>query len=144
MNGIKATAKAAAPLSFALASRCARRQRRSEATAFQLLVDATIYFAGSIRPAMIIIGSRADPRGANNPLKRSSLHLQGLLRSPAGSCLRLASPLATRAARPNGLLMGGVFFSPSLAAGRLGTFCPVFHSSISILSTIQRFLFVHF
>ena len=43
-----------------------------------------------------------------------------------------------------GLLRGGVFFTPSLAAGRLGTFCPVFHSSISILSTMQRFLFVHF
>jgi hypothetical protein len=44
----------------------------------------------------------------------------------------------------NGLLRGGVFFTPSLAAGRLDTFCAVFHSSISILSTIQRFLFVHF
>jgi hypothetical protein len=38
--------------------------------------------------------------------------------------------------RLNGLLRDGVFFAPSLAAGRLGTFCPVFHSSINILSTI--------
>ena len=28
--------------------------------------------------------------GANNPLKRSALHLHGLLPSPAGSCCRLA------------------------------------------------------
>jgi hypothetical protein len=36
---------------------------------------------------------RADSRGAKNPLRRSSLHLQGLLRSPVGFRLRLASPL---------------------------------------------------
>jgi hypothetical protein len=38
--------------------------------------------------------------------------------------------------KSNVLLRGGVFFAPSLAAGRLGTFCPVFHSSINILFTI--------
>jgi hypothetical protein len=36
---------------------------------------------------------RADSRGVKNPLKWSSLHLQGLLRSPAGSRIGLASPL---------------------------------------------------
>ena len=35
-------------------------------------------------------------RGVNNALKRSSLHLHGLLRSPAGSCLHSASPLGSK------------------------------------------------
>ncbi|HCX90835.1 MAG TPA: hypothetical protein DHT43_10070, partial [Deltaproteobacteria bacterium] len=47
---------------------------------------------GIIDGSCLISCLRADSRGANESLKRSALHLQGLLRSPAGSCLRLAPP----------------------------------------------------
>jgi len=57
----------------------------------QHLVGARICSLAFCRIIMIV-GVRADSSGANQSLKRSSLHLHGLLRSPAGSCIRLASP----------------------------------------------------
>lgn len=77
-------------LALPLPPRCARRQCGAKLPLFSSLLALR-----SLNPMIIgtwtnKIASRADSRSANNPLKWSALHLQGLLRSPSGSCLRLA------------------------------------------------------